>query len=119
MKKATGKPMAAIPPRYMAGMTARNDRRVGDVKAVLTELESLGSKRVREDMGKRFGIHTDKAWGVRMADMQKVSKAIGTDHATGAATLEDRLVRSAHGGHDDRRPDAGDPEGDGCLVQGF
>ncbi len=52
-----------------------------DVQAVLSELERLGSKRVREDMGKRFGIHTDKAWGVRMADMQKVAKAIGTDHS--------------------------------------
>ena len=51
-----------------------------DVQVVLSELERLGSKRVREDMGKRFGIHTDKAWGVRMADMQKVAKAIGTDH---------------------------------------
>jgi 3-methyladenine DNA glycosylase AlkD len=47
---------------------------------VLSELEGLGNKRVREDMGKRFGIHTDKAWGVRMVDLQKVSKAIGTDH---------------------------------------
>ena len=81
MKKATGKPMAAIPPRYMAGMTARNDRRVGDVKAVLAELERLGSKRLRENMSKRFGIHTDKAWGVMMRDMQQVAKAIGTDHA--------------------------------------
>lgn len=52
-----------------------------DVQAVLSELERLGSKRVREDMGKRYGIHTDKAWGVRMADMQKVAKAIGTDHS--------------------------------------
>ena len=52
-----------------------------DVKAVLTELDSLGSKRVREDMGKRFGIHTDKAWGVMMRDMKKVAKAIGIDHA--------------------------------------
>ena len=51
-----------------------------DVEAVLAELERYGSKRVREDMSGRFGIHTDKAWGVRMADMQKVSKSIGTDH---------------------------------------
>ncbi|MBX2974236.1 MAG: DNA alkylation repair protein, partial [Flavobacteriales bacterium] len=58
-------------------MTARNDK---DVKAVLAELERLGSKRVREDMSKRFGIHTDKAWGVMMRDMQQVAKAIGTDH---------------------------------------
>lgn len=51
-----------------------------DVAAVLSELERLGSKRVREDMSKRYGIHTDKAWGVMMRDMQQVAKAIGTDH---------------------------------------
>jgi len=59
---------------------ARNDKRVGDVQAVLAELERLGSKRVRENMSKRFGIHTDKAWGVMMRDMQQVAKAIGKDH---------------------------------------
>ncbi len=52
-----------------------------DVNAVLAELEGLGSKRVRENMSKRFGIHTDKAWGLMMRDMQQVAKAIGTDHA--------------------------------------
>lgn len=52
-----------------------------DMRSVLDALESMGSKRVRENMGKRFGIHTDKAWGVMMGDMQKVAKAIGTDHA--------------------------------------
>lgn len=52
-----------------------------DVKSVLTWLESLGSKRVREDMSKRFGIHTDKAGRACMADMQKVPKSIGNgDH---------------------------------------
>lgn len=51
-----------------------------DVKSVLAWLESLGSQRVREDMSKRFGIHTDKAWGVMMRDMQQVAKAIGKDH---------------------------------------
>jgi len=64
----------------MAKRAAIHVTEAQDVKSVLTWLESLGSKRVREDMSKRFGIHTDKAWGVRMADMQKVSKSIGTDH---------------------------------------
>ncbi len=72
---------SAIPSRLKAGMTARNDKRVGDVQTVLAELERRGSKRVREDMSKRFGIHTDKAWGVMMRDMQQVAKTIGTDHA--------------------------------------
>lgn len=75
MKKVAGKATAAIPGQ------GRNDKCVGDVQAVLAELERLGSKRVRENMSKRFGIHTDKAWGVMMRDMQQVAKVIGTDHA--------------------------------------
>jgi 3-methyladenine DNA glycosylase AlkD len=55
--------------------------RRSDVQVILSELERLGSKRVREDMGKRFGIYTDKAWGVMMRDMQQVAKTVGTDHA--------------------------------------
>lgn len=51
-----------------------------DVQAVLAELERHGSRRVREDMSRRFGIHTDKAWGVMMRDMQKVARSIGKDH---------------------------------------
>jgi len=71
MKRAAGKTRVAIPGQ------ARNDN---DVKSVLAWLESLGSKRVREDMSKRYGIHTDKAWGVMMRNMQLVAKAIGKDH---------------------------------------
>lgn len=52
-----------------------------DLQAVLTVLERLGSQRVRANMGARFGIHTNKAWGVMMKDMQQVAKSIGTDHA--------------------------------------
>ncbi len=64
----------------MAKKTASKAASANDVKSVLVWLESLGSKRARDDMSKRYGIHTDKAWGVMMRDMQNVSKAIGTDH---------------------------------------
>lgn len=64
----------------MAKRAATTRSGTNDVKSVLAWLESLGSKSVREDMSKRYGIHTDKAWGVMMRDMQKVSKSIGTDH---------------------------------------
>ncbi|MBP7513472.1 MAG: DNA alkylation repair protein [Flavobacteriales bacterium] len=74
MKKAAGKVPAATPGQPWG------DKHANDVKSVLSWLESLGSKRVREDMSKRFGIHTDKAWGLMMRDMQKVAKSIGTDH---------------------------------------
>ena len=55
------------------------------VQSVLFELESLGSPKKRTDMAGRFGIHTDKAWGVGMAEMQKVAKRAGRDHALAAA----------------------------------
>jgi 3-methyladenine DNA glycosylase AlkD len=50
------------------------------VEAILAELEGLGSERVRSNMGARFGIHTDKAWGVMMDDIRRLAKAVGTDH---------------------------------------
>ena len=56
---------------------ARND---SDVQSVLDALESMVSKGVRENMSKRFGIHSDKPWGVMMADMQKLAKSIDKDH---------------------------------------
>ncbi len=64
----------------MAKKAVAKPKGASDVKSVLAWLESLGSDRVREDMSKRFGIHTDKAWGVMMRDMQKVARSIGTNH---------------------------------------
>jgi 3-methyladenine DNA glycosylase AlkD len=52
-----------------------------EVRAVLASLERLGSKTVRTGMPTRYGIHTDKAFGVTMRDMQKIAKDIGINHA--------------------------------------
>jgi 3-methyladenine DNA glycosylase AlkD len=57
----------------------------GDVDAVLTWLKEHAHKQVLNDMGPRYGIHTTKAFGVRMADMLKLAKTIGTDHELAAA----------------------------------
>jgi len=51
-----------------------------DVEAVLASLERAGSKKVREEMGPRYGIHTPDAFGVIMRDMQRLAKGIGTNH---------------------------------------
>ena len=48
---------------------------------LLTELERLGTKKRREEMATRYGIHAKKAWGVSMSDMQKLAKRTGRDHA--------------------------------------
>jgi 3-methyladenine DNA glycosylase AlkD len=70
-----------------------------DVQAVLASLERVGSAKVREDMSTRFGIHTNKAFGVMMGDMQKVAKNIGVNHELALALwdtgwYEARMVAS-------------------------
>ena len=51
-----------------------------EVARVLAALRRLASKQVRHDMSAHYGIIVDKAWGVRMSDMQKVAKGIGRNH---------------------------------------
>jgi 3-methyladenine DNA glycosylase AlkD len=58
------------------------------IKAVLTSLKRLSDKRVLEDMSKRYGIHTTKAFGVSMANIQKVAKPLGRNHELAAALWE-------------------------------
>ncbi|MEO8588288.1 MAG: DNA alkylation repair protein [Flavobacteriales bacterium] len=52
-----------------------------DVKSVVAWLESRGSKKAREEMGPRYGIWTDKAFGVAVGELRKMAKDIGQDHA--------------------------------------
>lgn len=58
------------------------------VAAVLRALEAAASARVRDEMGPRFGIHTDKAMGVQMAAMQTIARPLYPDHALAAALWE-------------------------------
>src|SRR5262245_35981966 len=54
-------------------------------KAVVASLKKLGSAKVRDEMGTRYGIHLpdpSKAFGVKMAAMQRIAKgARGKDAA--------------------------------------
>ncbi|HSO74707.1 MAG TPA: DNA alkylation repair protein [Blastocatellia bacterium] len=58
------------------------------VQAVLKSLERVADKRVREDMSKRYGVFTNKAFGVSMSNMQKVAKPLGRNHELAAALWE-------------------------------
>jgi 3-methyladenine DNA glycosylase AlkD len=58
------------------------------VEAVLASLKRLGSKRTRDEMGPRYGIFTDKAFGVKMADIQQVAKKVGRNHELSLALWE-------------------------------
>ena len=47
---------------------------------VLIALQAAASAKTREEMGPRYGIWTDKAWGVAMNVMQKIAKPLAPDH---------------------------------------
>jgi 3-methyladenine DNA glycosylase AlkD len=55
-----------------------------DVTSVLDWLKAHAQQQVRDEMAPRYGIVVKKAFGVRMADMLKLAKTIGTDHELAA-----------------------------------
>jgi 3-methyladenine DNA glycosylase AlkD len=86
-----------VKPNTRVLKSARPSR--GDAQAVLASLERVSSAKVREDMSTRYGIHTNKAFGVMMRDMQKVAKSIGVSHELALALwdtgwYEARMVAS-------------------------
>jgi 3-methyladenine DNA glycosylase AlkD len=50
---------------------------------VLDSLERLGTKRTREGMA-RYGIYTEKAFGVTMSTVQRVARRLGRNHELAA-----------------------------------
>lgn len=52
-----------------------------DVAGVMARLEARASRKVRDEMASRYGIYTDNAMGVPMAEMIKLAKSIGRNHA--------------------------------------
>jgi 3-methyladenine DNA glycosylase AlkD len=58
------------------------------VQAVLAALQDHASAKVRDEMGPRYGIVTDKAMGVPMAKMQAVAKPLRPDHDLAQALWE-------------------------------
>jgi 3-methyladenine DNA glycosylase AlkD len=67
--------------------------------AVVVWLEREREPEVRAEMGPRYGIHTERAFGVRMARMKQLATRLGTDHGLAAALwatgwYEARIVAS-------------------------
>src|SRR6185369_9989024 len=58
------------------------------VKTVLASLKQLSNKRVLEDMPKRYGVYTTKAFGVSMSNIQKVARPLGRNHELALALWE-------------------------------
>lgn len=74
---AKAKPAKKVKPAKPAPTTTTVDQQVA---AALLWLKQHGSKQRRDEMGPRYGVHTDKAWGVAMADMLKYARQIGRNH---------------------------------------
>jgi len=51
-----------------------------DIKKVLSRLKSMESEKNRKGM-KRFGINTEKAFGISIPELRKAAKELGKDHA--------------------------------------
>jgi len=55
------------------------------VDAALAWLRAHASAPRRDEMGPRYGIHTDHALGVSMADLQRLARELGRHHELAAA----------------------------------
>jgi 3-methyladenine DNA glycosylase AlkD len=58
------------------------------VEAVLQALQSHASAKVRDEMGPRYGVVTNKAMGVPVAKMQAIARPLALDHALAEALWE-------------------------------
>jgi 3-methyladenine DNA glycosylase AlkD len=58
------------------------------VEAVLQALQGHALAKVRDEMGPRYGVVTDRAMGVPMARMQAVAKPLAPDHRLAEALWE-------------------------------
>ncbi len=61
-------------------MSAGVKATAGRVEEALQWLERRASQQIREEMGSRYGIHTPKAFGVRVSAIQQLAKRLGKDH---------------------------------------
>ncbi|MEP7042355.1 MAG: DNA alkylation repair protein [Dokdonella sp.] len=59
-----------------------------EVQAALAWLQGHATTKRRDEMAPRYGVHTDKAFGTSMADMQKLAKRLGRQHALAVALWE-------------------------------
>jgi len=53
--------------------------------AIMRQLHSEGDESARAELGRRYGIHTDRAIGMSMARMKAIAKPLAPDHDLAAA----------------------------------
>ena len=89
VKKRGSKTVKAKPGRKTAQQLKETQQLLDNqVQEVLAALKQLADKRVLEDMPKRYGIYTSKAFGVSMSNIQKVARPLGRNHELAAALWE-------------------------------
>ena len=57
----------------------------GELESALAWLEGHGSNAIRDGMGPKYGIHTDRAFGVSMANMKVLARQLGRSHELAVA----------------------------------
>ncbi|MEX0643764.1 MAG: DNA alkylation repair protein, partial [Parvularculaceae bacterium] len=70
--------MSAAAKKKAAKKTTQNSG--ATLESVLKALERAGSKKIRDEMGPRYGVTAKKAFGVPMNKIIALGKEIGTDH---------------------------------------
>lgn len=97
-KAASQKPVGKKAVSKDAKITKRASKSANaspSVKEVLANLESLATPKIRDEMGKRYGIHTaDRTLGIAVGTLQKVAKEIGKNHELALALWETRCYEA-------------------------
>ena len=83
-------------------------------EAIIEQLRKLESPKDKEGMA-RYGIKTDKAFGVSLYVLRDMAKGIGTDHQLALALWDTGNARSATAGRNSRRSRAGHRGTDGPV----
>ncbi|HKY13424.1 MAG TPA: DNA alkylation repair protein [Microthrixaceae bacterium] len=64
------------------------------VRDALDWLQRHASDEIRDSMGTRFGIHTNHAFGVSMADMKRLARQLGPSHELAAGLWSTQLYEA-------------------------
>lgn len=80
-KKASSKKVLPKKKAVKSTKVAKPGAKPPSVDEVLARLESLSTPKIRDEMGRRYGIHTqDRVLGIAVGTLQKVAKEIGKNH---------------------------------------
>jgi 3-methyladenine DNA glycosylase AlkD len=62
----------------------------------LRQLEERADPAFRDQLGPRYGIHTERAWGVPMSEIRALGKRLGRDHALALMLWDTGVYEGRH-----------------------